>query len=227
MPWAVRQLTGTVGQLHEQSAGLLSPAGPAGRLACVMSPVDQAVVLGSTQADGTVDRDACNAAGVAVVQRRSGGGAVLVQASLLVWVDLFVPAGDPLWAPDVGRAAWWVGEAWAQALAASGLEGAEVWKGPMLRRPWSSLVCFGGLGPGEVVDPEGAKVVGVSQRRARPGALFQSACLLRWQPDDLVPLLALTPGRRSEALGALGPVARGIGPGRGAEVVGHLLASLP
>ena len=46
---------------------------------------------------------------------------------------------------------------------------------------WSKLVCFAGLGPGEVT-VAGAKVVGMGQRRTRAGALFQCAALLEWAP---------------------------------------------
>ncbi|HEX6785774.1 MAG TPA: hypothetical protein VF076_01140, partial [Acidimicrobiales bacterium] len=58
-----------------------------------------------------------------------------------------------------------------------------------VRTPWSPLVCFSGLGPGEV-HAGGRKVVGISQRRTRGWARFQCAAYLRWDPDALVALLA-------------------------------------
>ncbi len=54
---------------------------------------------------------------------------------------------------------------------------------------WSRLVCFDGLGPGEVTS-RGAKVVGVSQRRTRLAARFQTSLYLRHDPARLVALLA-------------------------------------
>jgi lipoate-protein ligase A len=51
-------------------------------------------------------------------------------------------------------------------------------------------VCFAGLGPGEVTIA-GVKVVGMSQRRTRAGALFQCAALLAWDPARLVEVLGL------------------------------------
>ena len=146
MPWEVEHLSGTVRELHERSAALLSGTVEMARVARVLQPVDRALVLGSTQPATSVDQDACATAGVDIVRRRSGGGAVLVDALCLLWVDLVVPAGDPLWCPDVGRAAWWVGEAWSEALDRAGMAGTEVWKGPMVRNRWSSLVCFAGPG---------------------------------------------------------------------------------
>ncbi len=171
-------------------------------------------MLGSTQAADVVDRGRAGAAGVAVVRRRSGGGAVLVRPGELVWADVFVPAGDALWSADVGRATHWLGRVWADALAALGRPA--TWHdGPLVSTPWSGLVCFAGLGPGEVRlagAPAGAaKVVGVSQRRTRAGALFQCAALLRWAPADLVDLLALGEARRERAVSELAGAAAGLG----------------
>jgi len=228
MTWLVQHVTGTVKDLH--GGAELVPVGPAAgaeRAVRILHPLDRALVLGSTQPDGCADHAACAAAGVEVVRRRSGGGSVLVQPGMVVWVDLWVPAGDELWLPDVSRAAWWVGEAWARALAASGLRGLDVWKGPMARRPWSSLVCFAGRAAGEVTGPAEAKIVGVCQRRTRAGALFQCACLLRWEPAAHVALLALSPADRAEAVGALAGAAFGAGEGKADAVVGHLLEELP
>ena len=167
------------------------------------------MVLGSTQAAHTVDSDAAGASGVEVVRRRSGGGAVFVAPGELVWVDAFVPAGDHLWSPDVGRATHWLGSAWAGALATSGVE-ASWHDGGLVTAPWSGLVCFAGLGPGEV-RVGGAKVVGVSQRRTREGALFSSAALLRWDPSRLLALLALDPSERERGARELAGAARAVG----------------
>ena len=52
----------------------------------------------------------------------------------VLWIDVIVPAGDALWADDVGRASHWLGDVWAAALAERGIEG-EVHKGPLVRTP--------------------------------------------------------------------------------------------
>jgi lipoate-protein ligase A len=208
------------------------------RIADVVAP---AIVVGSGQPVSDVDRDRAVQTGVDVVRRRSGGGAVLVGADHVAWVDVVLPIEDPLWDPDVGRASWWLGERWAEALRRIGWLDAVVWRGRLQRTAWSSRVCFAGLGPGEVsvVPPseegtvgEGlrrsgaergsrrAKVVGISQRRTRHGALFQCAALLRWDPDLLVELLSLSDEERPAARRELAVVARGIGP----EASGPLLA---
>jgi lipoate-protein ligase A len=225
--WDTRRLTGTVQELHSVSPQVLSLGARPHRLVQVLQPVDSAVVLGSTQSEQAVDRAAVTAAGTAVVRRRSGGSAVLVEPGSLLWVDLFLPAGDPLWDADVGRACWWVGEAWERALAACGLTGLEVWRGPMLARPWSALVCFAGLGAGEVTIRGGRKVVGIAQRRGRAGALFQCACLLTWEPARLLRLLAMEATERQVAGSELAEVASGTGAASGEEILGRLLEALP
>jgi lipoate-protein ligase A len=230
MAWQVQLVSGTVADLHAGSADLVTGGTthpPARRVLRVLRPHDQAIVLGSTQPESVVDRAACASAGVAVVRRRSGGGAVLVQPGAQAWVDLLVPPGDPLWQADVGRAAWWVGEAWAEALSAAGLSGLSVWKGPMERRPWSSMVCFAGLAAGEVTTLGGAKVVGICQRRARWGALFQCACLVRWDPAALLALLAVSPSDRVEAERALVGAVIGVGEDVAQAALDHLVAALP
>jgi lipoate-protein ligase A len=155
-----------------------------------------ALVLGSAQRPSVADASALTARGVELVRRRSGGGAVLLVPDEVVWVDVILPAGDELWDDDVGRAAHWLGESWASTLHELGVHGAEVHRGPLLRAPWSDLVCFAGLGPGEVhVGPR--KIVGISQRRTRRWARFQCALHRRWNPAALVELLA--PQRPSAA----------------------------
>jgi hypothetical protein len=50
-------------------------------------------------------------------------------------------------------------------------------------------VCFAGLAAGEVI-VDGAKVVGISQRRTRAGARFQCSVPLRWDAARHAELLA-------------------------------------
>lgn len=141
-----------------------------------------ALVLGSSQPMEHVDLGACSRLGIEVVRRRSGGGAVLLQPGDAVWVDVIVPRAHPLWSDDVGRAAWWLGECWQAALASLGVTGTEVHHGAMVRTPWSDRVCFAGTGAGEVIR-DGAKVVGISQRRTRVAARFQCALYRYWRPE--------------------------------------------
>jgi hypothetical protein len=71
-------------------------------------------------------------------------------------------------------------------------------------------VCFGALGPGEVLI-DGRKAVGVSQRRTRAGARFQCIVYDRWNPDDVLDLLELSDVDRQRAGAELADIATGVG----------------
>jgi len=168
-----------------------------------------AIVLGSTQSDALLDAAACGRRGVEVVRRRSGGGAVLLVPDEVVWLDVVIVRGDPCWDDDVGRAMWWIGEAWAGALGDLGVAGddgepPQVHRGGLVATAWSRHVCFAGLGPGEVT-LAGRKLVGVSQRRTRGAARFQCAVYRRWSPDLMLDLLA-APRPTADELGVVATV---------------------
>ncbi len=167
----------------------------------VLEATNAAVVLGSTQSADVVDGVAATAAGVDVVRRRSGGGAVWVAPDEPIWIDVVIPRDDPLWTDDVGRAFLPIGRAWSAALESLGLHGTSVHDETMVRTDWSGLVCFSGTGPGEVLR-DGRKIVGISQRRTRAGARFQCALPRRWDPEPLRAVLCDPPP--SEALDAAG-----------------------
>ena len=200
MTWSLERVTSSAADFHARELPT-----PAQRAVWVCDATAAALVLGSAQPDRDVDREACAAAGVEVVRRHSGGGAVLVVPGEVLWVDLVLPAGDPLWHDDVGSAVHWVGDAWAAALRDLGVTAA-VHRGGLVRAPWSPQVCFAGLGPGEVT-VDGRKVVGISQRRTRVAARFQCAALLRWEPGAIVRLLALPPSAVRDLLVAAAAVA--------------------
>jgi lipoate-protein ligase A len=182
--WRVERWRGSAAAFHAREI-----PDPADRAVWVFEVDRPALVLGSTQPADHVDTAACAAAGVEVVRRRSGGGAVLLEPGHALWVDVVLPGGSPEWRDDVGAATWWVGEAWVRALATLGVAGAGVHRAGLVTTPWSRRICFAGLGPGEVT-VGGAKAVGISQRRTRRAARFQTALSLRWAPATLVGLLA-------------------------------------
>ncbi|HEY4411260.1 MAG TPA: hypothetical protein VGO87_15405 [Acidimicrobiia bacterium] len=190
-------------------------ARPVGERSIVVLDVARpTLVLGSSQpGDTAVDRARVAERGVDVVRRRSGGAAVLVEPGAAVWVDVTIPAGDPLWEDDVSRAFHWIGAAWAELVGASVGAGVDVrrYDGPLQKTEWSPLVCFAGLGPGEVT-LEGRKVVGLSQRRTREATLFQCCAALRWEPERLLDLLALDDAARDRGALELRDVAAGLGP---------------
>jgi lipoate-protein ligase A len=152
-------------------------------------------VLGSTQSAAVLDATRVAALGADLVRRRSGGGVVLLQPGDHLWVDAWIPRGDPLWHDDVSEAARWVGEWWTSALAPFGLSGGRVHQGRAVPGRHGHLVCFAGRGPGEVFHDD-RKVVGVSQWRSREGALFHSCAYATWDAAPLVGLLDLDGAQR-------------------------------
>lgn len=185
MDWLIERATGSAAAFHGRHPDDAAP----GRRASWLAVDRRALVLGSAQRPEVADGEACARHGVEVVRRHSGGGAVLMVPGEMLWLDVVVPAGDPLWHDDVGRAMWWLGEVWAEALAACGIERAAVHRGALVHRRWSRLVCFESLGTGEVVVGD-RKAVGISQRRTRGWTRLQSSIHLAWQPELLVDLLA-------------------------------------
>jgi lipoate-protein ligase A len=189
---AVERLRGSAAELHH-----LDWPQPLRRTAWVLEVERPALVLGSGQPDDSVDRAAVDAAGLDVTRRRSGGGAVLIVPGESVWIDALVPRDDPLWSDDVRHAFHWLGDVWVEALAELGVD-ATVHRGGMVRSPWSELVCFAGLGPGEVT-VDGRKLVGLSQRRTRHGARFQGIVHRRFSAAATADVLAMPSEDRARA----------------------------
>ena len=233
--WTSHRLSGSVGELHG-----FDPDPDAHRQVWLMSPVDTALVLGSAQPDEVAGGQVVSlghevaggegAAGdlaanhPAVVRRRSGGGAVLVSPGDSVWIDVVINRGDPLWDDDINRAPMWLGRAWVAALATLGIAGGEVVDRYQPGK-WGRLACFASQGPGEVV-VDGAKAVGLSQRRTRTMARFQTLLYRHWAPEDLIARLNVPPEQiddlRATLTGAARPVDASLD-----DIHAALLASLP
>jgi len=218
LTWNVVQLAGSADELHHRDTF----AAP--RTVTLCRVRGAALVLGSTQRDADVDHASVVSSGLEVTRRRSGGGAVLVEPDALAWIEVYVSRVDPLWVADVGRAFWWLGQVWADALAALGAPGVDVHRGPPVATAWSSKVCFAGVGAGEVT-VGGRKVVGMAQRRTRAGAQFQCAALVRWDARRLLQVLALSAPERDEGAVTLGAAAAGLGPAVSVEDIEQSLVS--
>ncbi|MCY4256917.1 MAG: hypothetical protein OXE04_01310 [bacterium] len=190
-PWTVRQIYGTVEELHA-----LLPDPHTEREVWVLLPQNTSLVLGSTQPDEVTGPALAGPAlagsaevGPAVVRRRSGGAAVLLSPNNSLWVDVVISPDDPLWHEDVSVAALWLGHVWAKTLGILGAVGVQVCDSYVAGR-WGSLVCFASRGPGEVL-VGGAKAVGISQRRTRTHARFQCLLYRQWLPEELIACLAV------------------------------------
>lgn len=169
------RIAGTAEQHHARDIDIWH------RTVMLLEHSDAAMVIGSTQNEHDIDRDAARDLGLSLVRRRSGGGAVYLDAESAIWVDVVIPRGDSLWTDDVSESAVWLGEAWVGALSELGLDNLSVHSGAMIKTPLSRTICFDGLAPGEVTRA-GHKVVGISQRRTRDGARFQCVVYRSWVP---------------------------------------------
>lgn len=186
--WLIERRAETARILHQPWP---DPAALEHRVVGVCAVVGpRAIVLGSTQDADIVDAHRVARDGVDVVRRSSGGGAVVVAPAAQVWLEVWLPRHDPLWDDDVIASSWWLGETWARGLEGLGASNLLVHRGRSTRTEWSDIVCFAGLGPGEVTWGT-AKVVGIAQRRTRHGARFGSLALVSWDPASLLSLLAL------------------------------------
>jgi lipoate---protein ligase len=135
---------------------------------------------------------------VPVIGRMSGGGAVWVEPSL-VWLDVLIPAGHAWLDGDLSSVFLAVGRRWAGAMGDLGVPNLGVHEGPAGRSP----VCYATLGRGEVT-AGGRKLVGLSQRRRRPGALVQCGLLRRWDPGPLLAALGEDPSDTAVHAAAVG-----------------------
>ena len=183
--WRFQEFQAGVGEFH----GMEHPGEREVWLHCWGNEERGALVLGSSQPEELVDADALQRRGLELVKRQSGGGSVLVVPGSVVWIDVLIPRDDPLWEDDVGKSALWLGEAWQATLLEFGIS-AEVHQGPYQPGEWGELICFAGRASGEVF-VDGKKSVGISQRRTRQGARFQTALARQWDITDLSPLLNL------------------------------------
>lgn len=144
--------------------------------AWILRPTDVAVAMGSSQKPELFDHARLQADGVALAERRSGGGAVFIDPVSVVWIDVLAPRTSDLWSDQLTENFLIVGRVWQRALASLGVE-TELIGDAGERTPASTLACWAGMGWGELV-VEGAKVVGLSQRRTRWGARVQGMAVL-------------------------------------------------
>lgn len=194
------------------------------RTVALCHPTTAAVVLGSSQPASDFDEQALAERGLDLVRRRSGGGAVLVEPDGQLWVDVFLPADDALYDADVVRSSAFLGAAYDRALGEliGPAAAVAVHDGRLSATAWSPVLCFAGLGPGEVT-VDGRKVVGLSQRRDRHGAWLHTLVALDGRGAQLADVLARSPGERAGARAVL--EATGLRSAEPTEAVAPRLAS--
>jgi lipoate-protein ligase A len=137
-----------------------------------------------------VDTARCREAGVAVLERRAGGGALLLDEHMLCGAVCVPRASVP---DDVTESYRWLGDLLASRLRSLGMTDARRIGVDEARADVAALksrkdevakilltTCYGALSPHEVAIGN-AKLVGLAQIRRRHAALFQFGILLRDQ----------------------------------------------
>ena len=163
-------------------------------------PTEAALVLGSGQRppEGWEPPD-----GLPLVRRGTGGGAVLCDPDYLM-LDIALPPGHSLILDDVTESYRWLGERLVSALTRLGFRDLSLVAPATLRqldeasREAGRTACFAGLGPYELLDGRGRKLVGLAQRRRKGGVLLQAAAYLAGEREPLVDLLWLPEGDRAD-----------------------------
>lgn len=148
-----------------------------------------ALVLGCSQR-ALYERVSSSGPAVEVLQRESGGGAVLT-GPWLVSVSVVLPPGHAWLGQGLLESYRHLGQLHTDALAELGVV-AQALPPSQIHGTQAALAtrglpaldwaCFGSLAPWEVVDSEGRKLVGLAQRRRASGVLLVAGTLVA-EPD--------------------------------------------
>lgn len=139
------------------------------------------VVLGASQRALQAQVAARLPPGLGLVQRPSGGGAVLT-GPWLVGVSVVLPVAHPWLRGGLVDSYREFGLLHAQVLAGLGVQAKaltpdEVAPANLALGPTVDWACYGSLAPWELVDARGRKLVGLAQRRQRGGILLVAGTL--------------------------------------------------
>ena len=135
-----------------------------------------------------VDLERCEASGIQVLERKAGGGALLLDAHMLCGA-ICLPISAV--SSDLTDSYRWLGDHLVGVLKAAGAHGVRRVEVDEARANVAALrsrsdavarlllaTCYGALSPHEVVTTSGGKLVGLAQVRRRHAALFQFGILL-------------------------------------------------
>ena len=123
-------------------------------------------------------------AGVEVLAREAGGGAVLV-GPWMIGVSLVLPSADPRAGRSPTDGYRWLSLRLTDALREAGCDARALSPDALKAGSTSPTVpwaCFGSLSAWEIVNGQGRKLVGLAQRRTREAVLLVAG-LLATEPD--------------------------------------------
>ena len=138
-----------------------------------------AVIMGCSQKPAADQESRAHAAGLPITRRRSGGGAVLAGPWMLS-VTLFIPTDHLVSQQNIIEIFGWFEQIWITALERSGVpcrgvDQTEIGRSKVISEAKGlKWACYAGLSHGELVSPDGRKLVGLAQIRKRKGVALVS-----------------------------------------------------
>ncbi|MEH6578761.1 MAG: hypothetical protein V7731_16995 [Amphritea sp.] len=138
-----------------------------------------AIIMGCSQRPDEAQAQRAEQLGLPIVRRGSGGGAVLAGPWMLS-ATLFIPVEHPVAALNIIEIFSWLEKVWKQALIDSGVPCKGVDKAlideskVISKQHGVEWACYASLSHGEVVSPDGRKLVGLAQIRKRQGVALVS-----------------------------------------------------
>ena len=148
---------------------------------------DTALVLGRSQRPSPELAARADRARIGLVERLSGGGAVITGRWMLS-VTLLLPPAHPLARMSLPAGYRAIGEACRQAMHTLGLPTLVAPPVPAPRTAAAELdwACFASISHGELVSADGRKIVGLAQVRRRQGIAVCIGVLLARPPWELL-----------------------------------------
>lgn len=146
-----------------------------------------AVIMGCSQRPDEGQLRRAENAGLPLIRRRSGGGAVLAGPWMLS-VTVFIPPEHPLAKQNIIEIFSWLEQIWIDTLVACGVP-CKVVDQAMIEQSKTisqqqdlKWACYASLSHGEIVSHDGRKLVGLAQIRKRKGIALVSG--LHLSPCD-------------------------------------------
>lgn len=146
-----------------------------------------AIIMGCSQRPDEDQQQRAKQAGLPIMRRGSGGGAVLAGPWMLS-ATIFIPTEHPVAALNLIELFRWLEPIWIKALTDSGVpckgvDKAQIDESKIIaKRRGVEWACYAALSHGEVVSLDGRKLVGVAQIRKRKGIAL--VCGLHLAPCD-------------------------------------------
>lgn len=142
-----------------------------------------AIIMGCSQRPDEAQLQSAERAGLPIMRRGSGGGAVMAGPWMLS-VTLFIPEAHEIGSLNIIKIFSWLEKIWIQALNDCGVDCKGVDKTlidqskQIAKQQEVQWACYGSLSHGEVVSPDGRKLVGLAQIRKRKGVALVSGLQL-------------------------------------------------